>query len=109
MIYLCNAFTVHMLPLMRVNESHTLNITKISAKEVMSILRENAFRSYFGHEESARHLAKYLGVTIKICRGYITLTENDILIVAAITGKREWEHGLKGFPGWVFFLVELRQ
>ena len=109
MIYLCNTFTVHMLPIMQANESYPLTITRIPAKEVMAILRENAFRSYFGHEESARHLARYLGVTIKICRENITLTENDVLIVAAITGKRKWEAGLKPSPGWVFFMVELRQ
>lgn len=109
MIYLCNTFTVHMLPLMAANESYPLTVTRIPAKEVMQILRENAFRSYFGHEESARHLAKYLGVTIRISRGNITLTENDVLIVAAITGKRKWEAGLKPCPGWIFFMVELRQ
>ena len=109
MIYLCNAFTVHQLPIMRVNDEHLVSFRRIPAREVMEILRENAFRSYFGHEDSARHLSKYLGVTVKISRGNITLTENDVLIVAAITGKRDWEAGRKSCPGWIFYLAELRQ
>ena len=105
MIYLSNAISVHMLPHLKVGTEKDLHIRRISSYEASDILKSGAFRSFYGHGKSAYHLARYLKLTIPISRGYIELQEGDVLIVAAITGKRAWEAGVKPFPGWIFFEV----
>ena len=105
MIYLTNAFSVHMIPRTHVGEEKNLHLRRISSYEAGAILRSGAFRSYYGHGESAYHLARYLKINIPVSRGYVELEPEDVLIIAAITGKRKWEAGLKPYPGWIFFEV----
>ena len=105
MIYLTNAISVHMLPHLKVGTEVSLHIRRISSYEAGDILKSGAFRSFYGHGRSAYHLARYLKLDIPISRGFIELQDDDILIVAAITGKRKWEAGFKPFPGWIFFEV----
>ncbi len=105
MIYLTNAFSVHMIPRTKVGDEKDLHLRRISSYEAGAILRSGAFRSFYGHGESAKHLARYLKIDIPVSRGYVELTPGDILIIAAITGKRKWEAGEKPFPGWIFFEV----
>ena len=105
MIYLTNAISVHMLPHLRVGTELDLHVRRISSYEAGDILRSGAFRSYYGHGRSAHHLSRYLHIDIPVSRGYIELEEGDVLIVAAITGKRKWEAGVKPFPGWIFFEI----
>lgn len=109
MIYLCNTFSLHMLQRMGCEQTQNIDVTRISAQDAGNLLRKNAFRSFFGHHGSAWHLSRYLHVTIPVCRGTVTLTENDLLLVAAIQSKREWQQGWKGCPGWRFFLVSCRK
>lgn len=109
MIYLCNTFSLHMLQPMGCEHTQQLNVTRISAQDAGNLLRKNAFRSFFGHRHSAYHLGRYLHVTIPVCRGTVTLTERDMLLVAAIQSKRLWEQGWKGCPGWRFFLISCRE
>ena len=105
MIYLTNAVSVHMLPHLKVGTEKNLIIRRISSYEASDILKSGAFRSFYGHGRSAHHLSRYLHIEIPVSRGYIELVEGDVLIVAAITGKRKWEAGVKPFPGWIFFEV----
>ena len=105
MIYLTNAFSVHMLPHMKVGTDQDLHIRRISSYEAGDILKSGAFRSFYGHGKTAYHLAKYLRIDIPVSRGFVELKENDILIIAAITGKRAWEAGVKPYPGWIFFEI----
>lgn len=109
MIYLCNTFSLHMLQKMHCGHSLNLDITRISAQDAGNLLRKNAFRSFFGHHDSAWHLGRYLHVAIPVSRGTMTLTENDLLLVATIQSKREWQQGWKGCPGWCFFLISCRK
>jgi len=105
MIYLTNAFSVHMLPHLKVGTEMNLHIRRISSWEAGDILRSGAFRSFYGHGKTAYHLARYLRIDIPVSRGYVELKDTDVLIIAAITGKRAWESGQKPFPGWIFFEV----
>ena len=105
MIYLCNTFTPHMFPRMAVDEEHMIRIRRIDGWEAEEILKSDAFRSFYGHGSSAEHLARYLHVDVPVSRGYVVFRPGDVVIVAAITGKREWEAGRKPYPGWVFFEV----
>ena len=105
MIYLTNAFSVHMIPRTHVGDEKNLHFRRISSYEAGAILRSGAFRSFYGHGESAYHLSRYLHIDIPVSRGYIELKPEDVLIIAAVTGKRKWEAGEKPFPGWIFFEV----
>ena len=107
MIYLCNTFSVHMMGRLLVGNERRFTIKRISSKETGDILRGNAFRSFYGHEESVSYLRKYLHINIPVSRGAINLKKEDVLIIAAISSKRDWELGKKPYPKWRFFKMEL--
>ena len=109
MIYLTNAFSIHMLDRFTVDQEATLVWRRIDSHEAGRILRSGAFRSYYGHGISAEHLSRYLKIDIPVSRGYMELTPNDTIIIAGITGKRKWESGVKPCPGWIFFKVNYAQ
>lgn len=108
MIYLCNTFSVHMLGRLNVNNTRTIRIRRISSIETGNILKSNAFRSFYGHTESVKHLSRYLHLKVPVCRGTVNLEKGDILIIATISSKRDWEKGLKPYPKWRFFELELK-
>ena len=109
MIYLCNTFSVHMLPFLECGEERTVRFSRISVEQTRAILQGNAFRSFFGHFESARHLERYLKIRIPVCRGMIEMSENDVLIIAAAESIRKYEAGIKPCPGWRFYIAELAE
>ncbi len=105
MIYLANSFSVNMLGDLWVMEGRTAHIERISAIEAGTILTENEYKSYFGHEGSAWHLSRYLKMEIPVNRGTFFLRSDDVLIVAAVEGRRRWEDGRCRCPSWRFFRV----
>lgn len=109
MIYLCNAFSVSMLAPMWVTEGRKATIERISAKETGEILRTSEWASYFGHRNSAWHLTRYLQVGIPVNRGTFTLTPEDVLIVAAVEGRRKWEDRRSKCPQWKFYRVTIEK
>ena len=108
MIYLCNAYSLHMLHYMPCGTSCRTEITHLSAFEAGEILRTQPFESFFGHGWTARHLAKYLQVEIPVSRGRLKLDEDDVLLVAS-AGKssRDPLSGKRKLPKWRFFTVTL--
>ena len=109
MLFLSNAFSVHMLEHMNVGDFRNLDIERISARETGRMLRENAFRSFFGHSETAERLSRYLRVEIPVSRGALVFRPHDVLILATLESKRNWELGYSvGDPGWKFYLVTYR-
>ena len=108
MIYLCNAYSLHMLHYMPCGTGCRNQIRHISAFEAGELLRENPFVSFFGHSWTAHHLARYLQVEIPVSRGKLKLEEGDILLVAS-AGKssRDPVSGKKRLPKWRFFTVTL--
>ena len=107
MIYLCNTFSVHMMGRLFVGNERKFRIKRISSQEAGNILKGNAFRSFYGHEESVTYLRRYLHINIPVSRGTVKLQKGDILLIAAISSKRDWEIGLKPYPKWRFFKMEM--
>ena len=105
MIYLCNAFSVNMLPALSVTEGRTVRIERISAREAGEILHQEVYRSAFGHLHSAWHLSRYLHIEVPVCRDSFKLTPEDTLIVAGVENRRQWEIGERSVPDWRFYRV----
>lgn len=108
MIYLCNAYSLHMLHYMPCGTGCRIEIRHISALEAGAMLRDNPFVSFFGHGWTAGHLARYLQVEIPVNRGRLKLEEGDVLLVAS-AGKssRDPQTGMRKLPKWKFFTVTL--
>ena len=108
MIYLCNAYSLHMLHYMPCGTGRRTEIRHISALEAGEMLRNQPFRSFFGHSWTAGHLARYLQVEIPVSRGRLKLEEGDVLLVAS-AGKssRDPQTGIRRLPKWKFFTVTL--
>ena len=109
MIYLCNTFSVSMLGPLWVTENRQIRIERISAKETGEILRGSEWKSYFGHRNSAWHLARYLQAGIPVNRGTFFLMPEDTLIVAAVEGRRKWEDMRSRCPQWKFYRVTVEK
>ena len=109
MIYLCNAFSVNMLPALLVTEGRTVRIERISAKEAGDILQQREWQSAFGHEYSAFHLSRYLHINVPISRDSFKLTYDDVLIVAGIESRTKWERGMRKCPEWRFYRVTMQK
>ena len=109
MIYLCNAFSVNMLPGMWVGEGYDVRIERISAKETGRILRDEEWVSVFGHEYSAYHLSRYLQIRVPVSRDSFKLTPDDILLAAVVESRRLWEQGRRGCPEFKFYRVYITE
>ena len=83
MVYLTNAFSLTMIQSFPV----TIEINEISETEVKNIL--DKFVSAIGHESTAQLLSSKLNKEITFNRISITLTAEDILIVAQLMGPRK--------------------
>ena len=109
MIYLCNAFSVNMLPWLWVTEGRTVRIERISAKEAGEILHEQHWISAFGHQHSAWHLSRYLRVNIPVARTSFKLEPEDVLIVAGIESRVKWERKERSCPEWKFYRITVAE
>ena len=107
MIYLCNTFSVSMLPRCEVNQSRGVMVERISAAQAGEMLRREKVVSAFGHAWAAWHLSRYLKVEIPVSRAEIVLKPGDRLIVAAVVNKNRWKSRIEGMPRWVFYEVEV--
>ena len=105
MIYLANAFSITMLRYPLIGELHPVTIERIAAFEAGRILRENDFRSVYGHGSTAWHLARYLHVNVPVRREAIMLTEQDTMIVARACTDRKYRSGIRKAPKWSFYRV----
>ncbi len=85
MIILSNAFSLQMLDL---EEKQQVEITPLTQVETIEVLKGNDFTSCIGHPDTASVLSEYLGLDVKMNRINVSLTNNDILIVAQLTGGR---------------------
>ena len=108
MIYLCNSFSVHMLPRMRCDDLYSLEVQRVSASAVQRLLRNNAYRSHYGHEETVSHLGRYLGLWIPVNREPLKMGPRDTLILATLMSKREYELGYRTSPKWQFYQIRLK-
>lgn len=106
MIYLCNTFSLLMIPPMAVGDRRGMQIERISAAEAGELLRTADFESAFGHSWSAWHLSRYLRVRVPASRRTIRLQPGDVLLVAEVVNKNRYTSRIEGAPKWVFYRVE---
>ena len=85
MLYLCNAFSLGMLP---ASPELTLRVRSLSLEEVKGLLKEG-YTSAVGHESTARILTTLLGVEVPLNRVAISLSPSDRLIVFQIKMRLE--------------------
>jgi hypothetical protein len=109
MIYLCNAFSVNMLPWLWVAEGRTVRIERVSARETGEILRNEHWTSAFGHKRSAWHLSRYLKIDIPVARTSFKLEPEDVLLVAGIESRVKWERRDRGCPEWKFYRITVME
>lgn len=109
MIYLANAYSIHMLPRTFVGTEYTVTQERISAIEAGNILKENDFVSAYGHLNTVKFLARYLHMYIPCKRRVIKLEPGDTLIIAAGESKRDIYAGVRPYPQWTFWRVEITE
>lgn len=106
MIYLCNAFTVHMMPKMNCGEWEDVRFKRISSDEACRMLKGKTFKSFFGHVDTVKHLEDCWRMHIPVSRELVQFRKGDTMIIATVNSKRMWEQGDKPAPGFKFYLVE---
>lgn len=107
MIYLTNAFSIHMLPQMKCGEWESVRFRKLSFNEARELLRDKNFRSFFGHVDTVHILESCWRMKIPVNRGQVSFRKGDVMVIATIASKREWEQ-CKNPRGakFEFFLAE---
>ena len=85
MVFLGNAFSLQMLDL---TKEHEMRVTPLSKQEADSFLLYNEFISCIGHADTAAVLDNMLETHVECNRVNVKLTEDDVLIVAQLTGGR---------------------
>ena len=83
MLYIANAFASQMVP-----DSCILSKKPLTAEIVTQMLGMNKWQSCVGHVDTANILSGMLGVEIPANRVSISLTGEDVLIVAQVMGGR---------------------
>ncbi len=83
MTYLGNAFSINMIQ----NFPANISINKVKIETVKEMLHAD-FTSAIGHKDTAMIVGNLLGMEIEANRISISLTPNDVLIVAQYKGPR---------------------
>lgn len=85
MNYLCNAFSIQMLPLHRRAE---VIFDPMSPTEAAAELTFGEWTSAIGHADTARIVGKMMGLDVPMNRVNVELKGDDVLIVAQVVGGR---------------------
>lgn len=83
MLYIANAFAGQMIP-----DSCIISKKPVPTDIVKQMLENREWESCVGHTDTASVLSGILGVTIPANRVSISLTGDDVLIVAQVMGGR---------------------
>lgn len=109
MLYLTNSFSVHMLPKLNCGEWEDIRFRRISSDEACRMLKGKAYKSFFGHVDTVKHLERRWRIHIPVNRDQVTFRKGDTMIIATVSSKRAWEQDEKRpGPGFKFYLVEYR-
>jgi len=85
-MHLLSAFSINMLDF-EYNE-HNIHISKMTEEEVRMTL-EDTFKSCIGHESTATALSERLDLAVDFNRTVVTLSDEDVAIVAQLPRPRE--------------------
>ena len=106
MLYLTNAFSIHMLPEMECHSWENIRFKRIGSNEARDMLAGKKFYSFFGHVDTVKHLENRWRMKIHVSREMMTFRKGDQIIVATVSAKREWEQQKDRHPNFRFYLVE---
>jgi hypothetical protein len=83
-IYLGNAFSLQMIP-----EGGIIEVNKLTIEQVLeSLIDEDILEGIIGHEDTANLVNSILNLNLTHSRKSIVLNDDDILVVAQVTGGR---------------------
>ena len=84
MLYITNAFSIQMLP----HLATTLSFKPVTLEQAMKMAKANTFISAVGHEDTANVVSNLLNATVKMNRISVNLKDDDVLLVAQLSGGR---------------------
>ena len=84
MLYITNAFSIQMLP----HLATTLNFKPVTLEQAMKMAKANIFISAVGHEDTANVVSNLLSAFVEMNRISVNLKDNDVLLVAQLSGGR---------------------
>lgn len=84
MLYITNAFSIQMLP----HLATTLSFKPATLEQAMKIMKTNVFISAVGHVDTANVVSNLLNMEIPMNRISVNLKDNDVLLVAQLSGGR---------------------
>ena len=84
MLYITNAFSIQMLP----HLATTLSFKPATLEQAMKIMKTNVFTSAVGHVDTANVVSNLLNMEIPMNRISVNLKDNDVLLVAQLSGGR---------------------
>ena len=84
MLYITNAFSIQMLP----HLATTLSFKPATLEQAMKIMKTNVFISAVGHVDTANVVSNLLNMEIPMNRISVNLGNNDVLLVAQLSGGR---------------------
>ena len=84
MLYITNAFSIQMLP----TEVIGLTFKPITQKQAKKMVKANVFVSAIGHGDTANMVSKLLDTNIPMNRISVNLKDDDVLLVAQLSGGR---------------------
>ena len=83
MLYITNAFSIQMLSV-----ATTLNFKPVTLGQAQKMVKTNAFISAVGHEDTANVVSNLLSAFVEMNRISVNLKDNDVLLVAQLSGGR---------------------
>lgn len=84
MLYIVNAFSIQMLA----TAGGVLSFKPISLEQAQKMVKTNVFISAVGHIDTAKVVANMLNATVEMNRISVNLKDNDVLLVAQLSGGR---------------------
>ena len=87
MLYIVNAFSIQMLAPSATDRA-TLSFKPVTLEQAIKMVETNIFVSAIGHEDTANVVSKLLNVEIPMNRISVNLGNNDVLLVAQLSGGR---------------------
>lgn len=84
MLYITNAFSIQMLPTVETG----LTFKPITLEQAMKMAKANTFISAVGHEDTANVVSNLLSAFVEMNRISVNLKDNDVLLVAQLSGGR---------------------
>ena len=87
MLYLSNAFSIQMLPVVP-ETGAIVKVEQVTPEEVSNELKSHEFVNAVGHEDTAAVVSNMIGINISKSRVDVFIQPEDVLYVAQVLGGR---------------------